>query len=118
MKSDNALVRAICQRDEMTAAHEGVKDMLKGLKPGDLSAAQTHLRTTALDMLRRAVQIVTSKGTAADVAAYRAFITDVGKRVADAAKEGSFLGFGGQRVSEGERVMLASIETALGPAPA
>jgi hypothetical protein len=114
MKSDNPLVRAICQREEITAAHQGVRQMLKDLKPGDLAAAQTQLRTTALDTLRRAVQIVTAKGAPADVAAYRAFITDVGQRVANAAKEGAFLGFGGERVSEGERTMLASVESALG----
>ena len=36
------------------------------------------------------------------------------RRVAEAAKEGSFLGFGGERVSEGERQMLAKLDGALG----
>ena len=35
-------------------------------------------------------------------------------KVANAAKEGSFLGFGGERVSSNERQMIAQIETALG----
>jgi hypothetical protein len=115
-KSDNPLVRALCQREEMAAAQQGLKEKLKGLKPGDLEGAQAEVRSAALDALRKGMQIVSVKGTSADVAAYRAFITDIGRRVANAAKEGSFLGFGGERVSEGERTMLASIESALGAA--
>ena len=42
-------------------------------------------------------------------------VKSLGKRVAEAAKEGSFLGFGGERVSEGERQMLAKLDRALAP---
>jgi hypothetical protein len=115
-KSDNPLIRALCQREEMEAAQKGLREKIKGLKPGDLAGAQAEVRSAALDALKKAMQIVSAKGNPADVSAYRAFITDIGQRVANAAKEGSFLGFGGERVSEGERTMLASIETALGAA--
>ncbi|HWN82197.1 MAG TPA: hypothetical protein VNM87_08895 [Candidatus Udaeobacter sp.] len=115
-KSDNPLIRALCQKEELAAAQKGLREKIQALKPGDLAAAQAEMRTTALDSVRKAMQILAAKGTPADVAAYRTFITDIGKRVANAAKEGGFLGFGGERVSEGERGMLASIEAALGAA--
>jgi len=115
-KSDNPLIRALCQREEMAAAQKGLREKVKGFKPGNLAAAQSEVRSAALDQLRKAMQILTDKGIEADGTAYRAFITDIAQRVANAAKEGSFLGFGGERVSEGERAMLASIETTLGAA--
>ncbi|MCX5739681.1 MAG: hypothetical protein NTZ61_14540, partial [Proteobacteria bacterium] len=51
---------------------------------------------------------------ATDLAAYQSFLKALGERVANAAKEGGFLGIGGERVSEGERQMLASLAEALG----
>jgi hypothetical protein len=38
---------------------------------------------------------------------------DIADRTANAAKEGSFLGFGGERVSEGERAVIKRISQAL-----
>ena len=115
-KSDNPLIRGLCQKEEMSAAQQGLREKLKGLKTGDLAGTQAEVRSAALEELRKAMQILSAKATASDVSAYRAFISNIGQRVANAAKEGSFLGFGGERVSEGERAMLASIEAALGAA--
>jgi len=41
-------------------------------------------------------------------------VRGLGERVANAAKEGAFLGFGGERVSDAERRMLAGLDDALG----
>jgi hypothetical protein len=48
-----------------------------------------------------------------DVAAFRGFLLKLGEKVANAAKEGAFLGFGGVRVSEEERVILDELAQAL-----
>ena len=114
MKSENSLVRAICTRQELMAAQQGLKEKLADLKDGDLVTAQNRVRMMALDSLRRAIEILTAKATLLDGAAYAALIQDIGTKVAHAAKEGSFLGFGGERVSEGERTMLAAIEHVVG----
>jgi len=113
MKSDNALIRAICTREDLLAAQQGLRTKLEDLKAGDLATAQNKVRMMALDSLRRAMEIVAAKGDAGDITAFNTFIRDVATKVANAAKEGSFLGFGGERVSEGERTMLAAITNAL-----
>ena len=44
----------------------------------------------------------------------REFLVKLGEKVANAAKEGAFLGFGGERVSEPERTLLAELAQAVG----
>jgi hypothetical protein len=114
MKSENPLVRAVCTKDELIAAQRSAKDRLKDVMSGDLATTQNKVRMAALDRLRSAVEVIEAKGTPEDLAAYRTFMHSLAERVANAAKEGSFLGFGGERVSEGERTMLAAIDTAIG----
>ena len=117
MRSDNPLVRAICQRDDLVAAQKGLKEKFGELRSGDLANAQNRIRLGALDSVRRALEIVAARGPE-DVDAYRGFLRDLAVKVANAAKEGSFLGFGGERVSEGERTMLHALDSALAEARA
>ena len=48
-----------------------------------------------------------------DAAAFKAWLTGTAQRVAEAANEGGFLGFGGVPVSDIEKATLAEIRTAL-----
>ncbi len=114
MKSENELIRSLCAQEELQAAQQRLREHLKGLQGGDLKTAQERLKSLAVERVRAAVEILMHKGDATDLAKYRAFIKGVGEKVANAAKEGGFLGFGGERVSEGERRMLAELENALG----
>jgi hypothetical protein len=43
---------------------------------------------------------------------YGTWVTGIAQAVAEAAKEGAFLGFGGKRVSEGEAALLAELHQA------
>ena len=45
---------------------------------------------------------------------FKQWTVSVGKKVANAAKEGGFLGLGGQRVSAEEKTVLAAVNEALG----
>jgi hypothetical protein len=45
--------------------------------------------------------------------AFRAFILDVAQKTAEASREGGFLGFGGEKVSEAERKALDQIAAVL-----
>jgi hypothetical protein len=67
-----------------------------------------------VDEIGRAGQIVTAKGTPEEAEAYRAWILECAQRAADAAKEGGFMGFHAERVSQGEKDMLARLGSALG----
>ncbi|MEM7461565.1 MAG: hypothetical protein AAF362_02675 [Pseudomonadota bacterium] len=52
-----------------------------------------------------------------DAAAFKTWLREISQKVAEAAVEGSILGFGGVRVSDAEKATLRNISTALGMAP-
>jgi hypothetical protein len=59
-----------------------------------------------LDELRAVNDLVTEKATPEEAAGYRNWLLAAAKRAAEAAKEGGFMGFRAERVSEGEQQML------------
>ena len=67
-----------------------------------------------VDELSRADQIVSAKASPEEADAFRAWIMECAQRAADAAKEGGFMGFHAERVSQGEKDMLAQLRSALG----
>jgi len=113
LKGDNALLRDVCNKDEMKAAVEALKEQAKATAT-DFQSVQAGFRKAASDQSRAAVDLLRRKGSAEDVTAYSDFLMKLGDKVANAAKEGSFLGFGGERVSEHERTLLAELAQALG----
>jgi hypothetical protein len=77
------------------------KNPLAGFKPKGALAAQE-----ILDELRAVNEIVSQKATPEEAEAYRSWLLEAAKESAGAAKEGGFLGFRAERVSEGEQRML------------
>jgi hypothetical protein len=67
-----------------------------------------------VDEISRAGEIVAAKATPEEAEAFRAWILECAQRAADAAKEGGFLGFHAERVSQGEKDMLEQLRAALG----
>jgi hypothetical protein len=49
-----------------------------------------------------------------DAAAFKAWLRGISQKVAEASREGAFLGFGGVRVSDSEKATLAEISKSLG----
>ena len=111
IKGNNDLLKALCDKEEMKAAVDEIKE---GAKATDFKEVQAYFHQQAVSKSREALSIVKAKGTADDAKAYADFLMNLGNRVANAAKEGDFLGFGGERVSEGERVLLGELGDALG----
>ncbi len=64
--------------------------------------------------LQQAAEILDQKATSEETAEIKAWLYDVSVKAANAAKEGGFLGFGGERVSENEKVALQEIAEILG----
>jgi hypothetical protein len=81
---------------------------------GDFKPRGAMAAKEILDELSRANEIVSAKATPEEAEAYRAWILESAQRAADAAKEGGFMGFRAERVSEGERGMLEQVRSALG----
>lgn len=111
LKGDQPLLREIFAKDEMQTAQEQIRTSLKSVT--DKSALNAYLENAATDAAMAALTALSSKGAGADAAAYRTMLTGIGTKVASASKEGSFLGFGGERISGGEQKFLARLESVL-----
>ncbi|HEY1276579.1 MAG TPA: hypothetical protein VGF25_16840 [Thermoleophilaceae bacterium] len=93
------LVKAVAQSVDEKAKQR--QNPAKGFKPKGALAGQE-----ILDELREVNELVGQKATPEEAAAYRQWLLDAARRTADAAKEGGFMGFHAERVSEGEQKML------------
>jgi hypothetical protein len=69
-----------------------------------------------LDELTEVDRLVSEKASPEEADAYRQWLRDAAQEAANAAKEGGFMGFHAQRVSEGEQRMLDKLAEVLGPA--
>jgi hypothetical protein len=101
------LVKAVAQ--DVSADAKARHSPLKDFKPGGGANAGVAI----LDELRAANGLVTEKATAEEAADFRAWLLAAAQEAANAAKEGGFLGWHAQRVSEGEQKMLDSLGEAL-----
>lgn len=90
------------------------KSPLAGFKPSKGANAGVEI----LDELREVNRLVSEKATPEDAAAMRDLLIDAAREAADAAKEGGFMGFRAERVSEGEQRMLDSLREVLGASSA
>ncbi len=80
---------------------------------GDFKPEGEQAGEQVLGELQRVGAILGAKATPEEAGAFRAWLQGAAKAAAEAAKEGGFMGFGGERVSEGEQRMLAQVERAL-----
>jgi hypothetical protein len=94
--------------EEVTAEARQRKNPLAGFRPKGALAGQE-----ILDELRGVNAIVSEKATAEEAEAYRGWLLAAARESADAAKEGGFLGFHAERVSEGEQRMLDQLAAVL-----
>src|SRR4030095_6280840 len=69
-----------------------------------------------LEDLRGVNELVTAKATPEEAEAFRRWLVAAAQAAADAAKEGGFMGFGGEQVSAGEQRMMEQVRTTLGVA--
>jgi len=104
--------------------HHGDSELLDELvkSPPTIDAdrvreAGANIAIVASQQLREAIGIVEAKSTAAEVDAYKRFVMTLAQAVAEAHKEGVFLGIGGKQISDAENQALDEISTALGAPP-
>jgi hypothetical protein len=72
------------------------------------------VRTAALEACRQAAALVEKKARPDEAQAFKQWLVSLGQKVAEAAKEGGFLGLGGTRVSAQETSVLTDLSSALG----
>lgn len=94
------------------------REGMEQAKPKEIQGKRPEeARAYALDQLKRASALLDQKG-GADAAGFKQWLQEVAVRVANAAKEGGFLGIGGTLVNEQEQQALADTSAALGVARA
>ena len=108
--SSNELIKAAVADFETTQGRFAVQEFLRkglaGLKPTDVvQHSLTNLRE---------VSSILDINAPNDAAAFKAWLRSISQRVAEASKEGSFLGVGGVQISDAEKATLADISKALG----
>jgi hypothetical protein len=105
----NGLIKAIVAELETaegrSAARDGVKEKLTGSNPAEI-------KSKCIETLRQAGAVVDAKAPG-DAAAFKDWMRQLSKQIAEAANEGGFLGIGGVPVSEAEKATLAEISGAL-----
>ena len=105
----NALVRAVVGDFETADGRGEIKEALKasfaGAKPDDVVPK-------ALAVLADVARILDAKAPD-DAPGYKAWLEEISLKVAEASKEGGFLGFGGVQVSDAEKATLADIRETL-----
>jgi hypothetical protein len=109
--SDVPLIRDLSNRVTMQEAQRSVRDAVGAL---DARTSSDGLKTLALDGVSAMMSILNEKGSPEESSAIRHWLYGIAEKVANSAKEGGVLGFGGSQVSEGEQAFLIELRTALG----
>jgi hypothetical protein len=109
LKGDQPLMREIFAKDQLEVAQSEIRTSLKSIT--DKKALNTYLEDAATDAAMAAITALSAKGASTEADAYRRMLSGIGTKVANAATEGSFFGFGGERVSDGEKKFLARLES-------
>lgn len=107
--SSGVLAKAVVEALETSEGRTTARDRLKADVTGTTPA---EMKAKALAALKATATLVAAKSPA-DAPAFISFLESVAKRVAEASKEGTTLGFGGVAVSDAEKATLGEITTAL-----
>lgn len=107
-RSSSALLQSI-------AASLASKDRAKPERP-KVSGKPEEVAQALIATITADVAIVEQKSPA-EVEAYKSWLMAIAVQVANASKEGGFLGFGGTRVSGGEMAAMERLATTLGVPP-
>lgn len=94
---------------EIQAMAQQKHNPLSGFKP----TKDGNPGEAVLEELQAVLAIVAAKATPDETAAFGRWLVAAAQASADAAKEGGFMGFGSQQVSEREQAMLDRVRTAV-----
>jgi hypothetical protein len=106
--SQEELLVAVSQ--EIASMVNQKQNPMAGFKPDSSALAGKMI----LDELSDVNEILTAKATPEEADAFRRWLLAAAQASADGAKEGGFMGFGAELVSQGEQRMLGELRAALG----
>lgn len=115
---DNSLIQAILP--DTTSASKAMEDaktqreIVMGRYKASGAKSPEELSAFVLDDCSKAIEILEKNETTEVVEGYKKMVLELAEKVANAAKEGDFLGFGGERFSEKEQQLFAELKNRLG----
>jgi hypothetical protein len=95
---------------------KGRSDLQKALSERFADVTEPAQRVQRSLSSLREVSAILDANAPSDAAAFKAWLGGISQKVAEAAVEGGFLGFGGVKVSDAEKATLDDIAKALGTA--
>jgi hypothetical protein len=104
--ASNELVKALVSDLETGAREQGAPSELQGKKPDQI-------KEFAIESLRQVTALVEKKAKP-EAQGFNQWLVSVAHKVAEAAKEGGFLGFGGTQVSDQESATIKELSNSLG----
>jgi len=108
--SSNELIKAIVADFETSEGRSTIQEALR-MRFADAKPAEVVQRSLAsLEDVSRLLQTKAPN----DAATFKAWLQTISQEVAEASKEGGFLGFGGVQVTDAEKGTLADIKKKLG----
>ena len=108
-KTDNPLITDIAEDFKTSTGRGAAQDSMRERFNGDERDEILVRATSALGDVARLVEVKAPY----DAREFKLFLKSIAERVAEAAKEGGFLGFGGERVSPAEQSALDEIARVL-----
>lgn len=118
---DNSIIRSVIpkveDRDEAMEAAKVLQERQKQEIEAEEITSKEDMRSYALAQAAKVNALLVEKASAVEAAEYRQWVMKVAQATAEAAKEGGFLGIGGETVSADEQRALDEIATALGVGP-
>jgi hypothetical protein len=107
--NSNELIKAVVSDFETSEGRAAARGVIKGKLAGKQAS---EMKGTILGTLSQTAALLDAKAPD-DAAAFKGWLRDISERVANAAREDGFLGFGGVRVSDAEKATLDEISKAL-----
>ena len=105
--SSNELITALVADIEAGAKDLRAPEELKGKTPDEV-------KSYSIENLQQVAALIDKKTKSDEAQGFKQWLVSVSQKVAEAAKEGGFFGFGGTQVSNQEAATIKELSTALG----